>query len=201
MDIIYIATKNKGKVTEFNTFFNKFKISVKSLLDLDDDIIINETGKTFAENALIKAKTLCDLIKTPVLADDSGLEVEKLNNEPGIYSARYAGNHNDLQNNLKVLDKLKGVPFKDRKAYFTCSLALVYPSGKEIVVTGRCLGYILENLQGSDGFGYDPIFYLPELDKSYAELTRSEKNLVSHRGQALKKLEKVLLNDKNFNRE
>lgn len=196
METIYIATKNKGKIKEFEQFFNQYDIVVKSLLDIDQMIDIEETGKTFEENALIKAHTVCDLIKIPVLADDSGLEVDILNNEPGIYSARYAGVHgNDLQNNLKLLENLKGVPYEDKTAHFVCALALIYPSGKEIVVRGTCEGYIIEKMRGDNGFGYDPLFFIPSLNKTYAELTKLEKMHISHRGNALKKLEKVFKND------
>lgn len=197
MKTVYIATKNKGKMDEFKTFFERFNIIVKSLLDIDQEINIEETGNSFVENALIKARTLCKYLNMPVLADDSGLEVEYLNNEPGIYSARYSGNNsNDLNNNLKLLEKLKGVPFEKRNARFVCALALVKSNGNETIVVGECKGYILEKMEGSDGFGYDPIFYLPQIKKTFAQLTREEKNIFSHRGNALKKLEKVLLDDK-----
>lgn len=196
MKIIYVATKNKGKMVEFRTFFERFNIEVKSLLDIGDKISIEETGKTFVENALIKARTLSKILNKPALADDSGLEVEYLNNEPGIYSARYSGiNSNDLNNNIKLLKKLRDVPFEKRNARFVCALALVRPSGKETVVVGECIGYILEKMEGSEGFGYDPIFYLPQIKKSFAQLTREEKNIYSHRGNALRKLEKVLVNE------
>ncbi|QVK18985.1 XTP/dITP diphosphatase [Mycoplasmatota bacterium] len=196
METVYIATKNKGKIKEFEHFFNKNNIKVKSLLDIDQSIEIEETGKTFEENALIKAHTICDLIQIPVLADDSGLEVDILNNEPGIYSARYAGVHgNDLQNNIKLLENLKDIPYEKRTAHFVCALALVYPSGKEIVVRGTCEGYIIEKMRGENGFGYDPLFFIPSLNKTYAELTKNEKMYISHRGNALEKLEKVFIND------
>src|SRR5690554_6015342 len=199
METIYIATKNKGKIEEFTTFFKQFNTNVKSLLDVNKDINIKETGKTFTINALIKAHTLCNILNIPVVADDSGLEVDYLNNEPGVYSARYAGSHgDDLKNNLKILDNLKNVPFDKRTARFVCALAFVYPTGKEIVVKGECFGYILDKMQGESGFGYDPIFYLPEKKKTFAQLTRREKNNLSHRGKALKELEKVLINDENY---
>ncbi len=198
MKTIFIATKNKGKVKEFESFFQKYHLKVKSLLDLSEDIEIIENGRTFKENAFIKAKTVCDIIKLPVLADDSGLEVEYLNNEPGIYSARYAGLHgNDLLNNQKLLEKLHGVPFEKRKARFVCALAIVYPDGKTIETEGECRGYIAEDMRGDRGFGYDPVFYLPDFNKTYAELSDEEKNMISHRGRALEKLEKVLDYDKD----
>ncbi|NLG82249.1 MAG: XTP/dITP diphosphatase [Bacilli bacterium] len=193
MKTIIIATKNKGKASEFAAFFAKYGIKVKSLADIRKNITIEETGSTFKENALIKAHTVCKILKKPVLADDSGLEVAILNNQPGVYSARYAGeNSNDFLNNQKLLYMLRGVPDKLRKARFVCALALVYPKGKEIVVEGVCEGYILEAMRGTNGFGYDPLFYVPELGKTFAELTEEEKMKISHRGRALMQLEKVL---------
>ncbi|HEY8364490.1 MAG TPA: XTP/dITP diphosphatase [Haloplasmataceae bacterium] len=200
MKTIYLATKNKGKIREFETFFSQFNYHVKSLLDLDNNIEIEETGLTFQENALIKARTLCKYINEPVLADDSGLEVRVLNNEPGVNSARYAGIHgNDELNNQKLLEKLRDYPNR-REARFVCVLALVYPNGKEIIVEGDCHGIILNEKRGTNGFGYDPLFFIPELKKTYAELTSSEKMSISHRGKALKELEKVLMNDNNHRR-
>jgi len=196
MKSIYIATKNIGKVKEFQVFFNQYEIEVKSLLDINQDIEIEETGSTFEENALIKAHAVCQLVNMPVLADDSGLEVDILNNEPGIYSARYAGIHgDDLQNNLKIIDQLKNVPFEKRTARFVCALAIVYPTSKEIVVRGTCEGYMFDRMRGENGFGYDPLFYVPSLSKTYAELTNDEKMRISHRGDALRKLNGVFIND------
>ncbi len=191
--MLYIATKNKGKVKDFEPFFKKLNMDIKSLLDIKEDIHIEETGNTFEENALIKARIVCDKIKKPVLADDSGLEVDVLNKAPGIYSARYAGTQgDDLKNNLKLLDDLKGIPYEKRTARFVCVLALVYPTGKEIVVRGTCEGLIIDEMRGSNGFGYDPLFYIPHLNKTYAELKKYEKMAISHRGDALRKLEKEL---------
>lgn len=202
MKTIIIATNNKGKVREFEQFFAKYDIKVKSLADIRKKIRIEETGSTFRENALIKARTVCKALKKPVLADDSGLEVAILNNQPGVYSARYAGeNSNDYLNNQKLLYMLRGVPFKLRKARFVCALALVYPKGKEIVVGGTCEGYILEEMRGKNGFGYDPLFYVPALNKTFAELTEEEKMKISHRGRALEELEKVLENDEDSGRK
>lgn len=198
MKTVYIATKNIGKIKEFSNFFEKYQIKVKSLLDIDDNIEINETGKTFEENAFIKANTLMNKIKLPVIADDSGLEVDALNNEPGIYSARYSGVHgNDLANNQKLLTKLKDVPNELRSARFVCALALVKPNNEQIVVRGVCEGYIINQMRGNNGFGYDPLFYLPYLYKTMSELTKSEKEKISHRGNALRKLAKYLEHEVN----
>ncbi len=195
MDMV-IATKNKGKVKEFEYFFLQKNIQIKSLLDINEAIEIDETGTTFEENALLKARAICGLINQPVLADDSGLEVDILNNEPGIYSARYAGIHgNDVANNEKLLEQLKNIPLEKRSAHFVCALALVYPNGKEIIVRGTCEGFILDELRGNNGFGYDPLFYIPSLNKTYGELTNEEKAKISHRGAALTKLAMILEND------
>lgn len=195
MKTVYIATKNSGKINEFKTFFNKYNIKVKSLLDFEENFEIEETGSTFSENALIKARYLSHKTNEVVLADDSGLEVDILNNEPGIYSARYAGSHGDsLANNLKLLAKLKDVPLENRTARFVCAIAIVHPDGKEKVVRGECNGLINLEMRGSRDFGYDPLFYIPALNKTFGELTNDEKELISHRGDALRKLD-VIINE------
>lgn len=195
MKTVYIATRNSGKINEFKTFFNKYNIKVKSLLDFEENFEIEETGSTFSENALIKARYLSHKTNEVVLADDSGLEVDILNNEPGIYSARYAGSHGDsLANNLKLLAKLKDVPLENRTARFVCAIAIVHPDGKEKVVRGECNGLINLEMSGSRDFGYDPLFYIPALNKTFGELTNDEKELISHRGDALRKLD-VIINE------
>ncbi len=195
METVYIATSNSGKVKEFETFFNKYSIKVKSLLDFEKDYDIEETGNSFSENALIKARYLSHITNKVVLADDSGLEVDILNNEPGIYSARYAGSHGDsLANNLKLLAKLKDIPFENRTARFVCAIAIVYPDGREKVVIGECKGIIGLEMIGSKGYGYDPLFYVPEMKKTFGQLTNNEKELISHRGNALRKLD-VIINE------
>lgn len=151
------------------------------------DIDIEETGKTFAENAFIKAKTVRDLAGLAALADDSGLEVEALDGAPGVYSARYAGeDQNDKNNIKKLLRVLDGQ--KNRKASFTTVLCLAYPSGEVVYAEGKTEGVILEEEQGENGFGYDPIFFSSDLNKSFGQATDEEKNSVSHRGRALKAL-------------
>jgi XTP/dITP diphosphohydrolase len=190
---VIIATKNKGKIKEFENFFNRYKIEVKSLLDINEAIDIEETGTTFEENALIKARFLSDLLQETVLADDSGLEVDALDNEPGIYSARYSGIHgDDRANNEKLLKNLQSVPMKERTARFVCALAVVSPNQVEKVVRGTCEGLIIDELRGLEGFGYDPLFYIPSLDKTFGELTKEQKQGISHRGNALMKLERLL---------
>jgi XTP/dITP diphosphohydrolase len=194
MEQLIIATKNKGKMKDFQELFTKYGIEVKSLLDLDDSIPdIEETGTTFEENAGIKAKAISDMFQVPVMADDSGLMVDALNGEPGIFSARYAGEDKDDTANLhKVLDKMKEVPQDKRKARFVCVLAIAEP-GKEIVYKkGYCEGIIGTAPVGEYGFGYDPIFFPNNSEKSMAELTPQEKSQISHRRNAMVQLEKWL---------
>lgn len=192
---IIIATKNQGKANEFKDIFQKFHYQVKTLLDYPDLNDVEETGSTFAENALQKARTIAEQLNTIVLADDSGLEVDALNGAPGIYSARYAGEHgNDSKNNEKLLKELEGTPQDERGANFHCTLALVHPDKEPLLVEGKVNGYILNEPRGNNGFGYDPLFFVPTEKKSMAELSSSRKNEISHRSKAIQKLESQLEN-------
>ena len=193
MTEIIIATKNAGKVKEFEHLFSRYQIAVKSLLDFPDAIDVIEDGTTFEENALIKARAIAKLYQVTALADDSGLEVDALDGRPGVHSARYAGETRDDQANLnKVLTELKNVDDARRGARFVCALAIVTPEGDEQVVRGECSGKILTQCRGEEGFGYDPIFYLPHLGKTMAQIPQHEKNVLSHRADAFVKLEKIL---------
>ena len=193
MKEIIIATKNAGKAKEFEHIFKPYNVRVKSLLDFEEMDDIVEDGKTFEENALIKARAIASRFNQMVLADDSGLEVDALDGRPGVYSARYAGEgRNDEDNILKVLHELEGVPTDERGARFVCALAIVTPQGDEVVVRGTCEGRILTECLGTEGFGYDPIFYLPHLSKTMAQLPKSEKNVLSHRADAFVKLQPYL---------
>jgi len=193
MKKIIFATKNAGKVHELAQMMEKYGLEVLSLLDLNYADEIAETGLTFEENALIKARRVALEYKTTVIADDSGLAIDALNGAPGVYSARYAGDDcNDDANMDKVLEELKDIPDNERSARFVCVLAIVDANGKETVVRGTCEGGICHKKRGFGGFGYDPIFYLPQLGKTMAELSKAEKNALSHRGNAFKKLESVL---------
>ena len=166
---------------------------MKSLLDFEEMDDIVEDGKTFEANALIKARAIANQFNQMVLADDSGLEVDALDGRPGVYSARYAGEgRNDEDNILKVLHELEGVPTDERGARFVCALAIVTPQGDEVVVRGTCEGRILTECLGTEGFGYDPIFCLPHLSKTMAQLPKSEKNVLSHRADAFVKLQPYL---------
>jgi len=193
MKKIILATQNAGKIREFAQMMEKYEIEVLSLLDLNYTDEIEETGATFEENALIKAREIASQYNAIVVADDSGLEIDALKGAPGVYSARYAGDtcHDDA-NMDKVLAELKEVPDHQRTARFVCTLAVIDEQGKETLVRGTCEGKIWHEKRGSGGFGYDPIFYLPKLGKTMAELLKDEKNALSHRGQAFKKLALIM---------
>lgn len=188
---VLIATKNKGKASEFKEFFSKYNIEVLSLLDLEEQLPdVEETGVTFEENAALKAEQIAAILNKPVLADDSGLMVDALNGDPGIYSARYAGHgKNDQDNNVKLLNELKDIPKEKRKAKFVCVLAVAIPGEETIFRTGICEGEITFTPQGNNGFGYDPLFIPNGSNKTMAELSSEEKNSISHRSAAIKKLE------------
>ncbi|WP_199425637.1 XTP/dITP diphosphatase [Thermaerobacillus caldiproteolyticus] len=191
MKEVIIATKNAGKAKEFQTLLAKKGVEVKSLLDFPHCPDVEETGHTFAENAILKAETMAEYFHTMVIADDSGLSIDALGGRPGVYSARYAGEEKDDQANIaKVLEELKEVPLEKRTARFHCALAVAMPHRRTVVVEGTCEGYITEESRGENGFGYDPIFYVPQKGKTMAELTKEEKNEISHRANALAKLEK-----------
>ncbi|GAB5052758.1 XTP/dITP diphosphatase [Pediococcus ethanolidurans] len=188
---IIIATNNDGKLREFQKLFVAKNIEVTSLKNYPEIGKIAETGMTFEENAIIKASAVAKKTKLPVLADDSGLEVDALNGRPGIFSARYAGDHDDAANNAKLLSELAGVPVEKRTATFHTTLVLMKPDDSKLVVDGELRGRILAVPRGDNGFGYDPLFLVPEKNQSLAEMTAEEKNTISHRGRASQKLLKV----------
>ncbi|WP_159881118.1 non-canonical purine NTP pyrophosphatase [Paenibacillus puerhi] len=216
---VVIATKNAGKVKEFEAMFGEDGTAVRSLRDYPDIPDIPEDGDSFAANALIKARAVARLLGVPVIADDSGLAVDRLGGAPGVYSARYAGEPaNDEANNRKLLDELsklgplpaqsgqglgaegrageQGGPVQLSAAQFICAIAFVDAAGEPIAeVQGECPGAVISERRGEGGFGYDPLFYVPELGRTMAELTMEEKNAVSHRGQALRKLWAALEED------
>lgn len=195
---ILIATKNEGKVKEFQSMFEDLGHEILSLTDIEGSPDVEETGTTFEENAILKAETISQQMNIPVIADDSGLEIDALVGKPGVYSARYAGlQKSDEDNMSKVLAELQNVPDTQRSARFVCALAFAMPNKKTIVVNGECEGKILREKRGSKGFGYDPIFYVPHLNRSMAELAKEEKNKISHRAVALKKL-KNLINEEDL---
>lgn len=185
---ILIATKNDGKLKEFKQIFEQKGIVVKSLKDINDDVEIVENGLSFEENARLKADGYAKSIGIPVLADDSGLEIDALNGRPGIFSARYAGDHNDAANNAKVLSELGGIPDEKRTATFHSTVVVRKPDGSELVANGNLRGRILAVPRGDNGFGYDPLFFVEANNKTLAEMTREEKNKISHRALAIEDL-------------
>jgi XTP/dITP diphosphohydrolase len=190
---IIIATKNKGKVKDFEVLFNERGYQVSSLLDFPEISDVEETGSTFVENAILKAEEIAEALNKMVIADDSGLSIDALDGRPGVYSARYAGEEKSDRNNIeKVLEELEGVPTETRTARFHCALALAIPNEKTLIVEGTCEGMITEKPEGENGFGYDPIFFVKEQNKTMAQLTSAEKSKISHRANALKKLEQII---------
>ena len=190
MDII-VATNNQGKVKEIKNIL--YPHNVMSQSEIGVDIDVEETGETFAQNAFLKARALKGHTDCAIIADDSGLMVDYLNGEPGVYSARYAGDNPTPEQGMdKLLKNLDGVPFEGRSAHFVTVIALIMPDGTEYSFEGRCDGYITNIKKGENGFGFDPIFYYPPLGKTFAELTDDEKNSVSHRSHAIAKLAQFL---------
>ncbi|MCI4137905.1 MULTISPECIES: XTP/dITP diphosphatase [Bacillus] len=188
-----IATHNPGKVKEFKEILEPKGYDVKSLADIGYTEEIEETGHTFEENAVLKAEAVAKAVNKMVIADDSGLSIDNLGGSPGVYSARYAGEQKDDQANIvKVLGELKGIEKEQRTARFRCALAVSIPGEETKTVEGHVEGYIAEEPRGEYGFGYDPIFIVKDKDKTMAELTSDEKNKISHRADALKKLSKLL---------
>lgn len=186
MDII-VATNNQGKVKEIKNILAPHNVMSQSEAGID--LEVEETGETFADNAFLKARSLKQYTNAAIIADDSGLMVDYLNGEPGVYSARYAGDNTTPEQGMdKLLKNLDGVPFEDRTAHFVSVIAFIMPDGTEYSFEGTCDGYITNIKKGDNGFGYDPIFYYPPLEKTFSEMTDEEKNSVSHRSVAIKKL-------------
>jgi len=185
--VLLVATHNQGKRREYSLLLKKFPIEIKDLADFQKIPKFEEKGSTFDEIATKKARFASRVLDVPALADDSGLMVEALDGAPGIFSARYAGNSaDDYQNNLKLLKNMNGR--ENRDATFVCCIAIAKPGGQVVTYTGRCSGRILHQPEGTRGFGYDPLFYYPPLRKTFAQLSPEEKNRVSHRGLAMRKL-------------
>jgi XTP/dITP diphosphohydrolase len=191
---LLIATTNKGKAREFQTMLQGITFQLVTLSDENITIDVDENGRTYEENARLKAVTYAKESGLLTLADDSGLEVDVLGGEPGIRSARYAGKGvSDADRNAYLLSKLKNVPEKERGARFVCVIAVATPEGKVKIFTGECRGVITNAPQGGNGHGYDPVFYVPELSKTMAELMIEEKNKVSHRARASLKARAFLM--------
>jgi XTP/dITP diphosphohydrolase len=184
---LVLGTKNEGKIAEFSQLLSGFDLQIMTLKDFGPLPAILEDGKTFEENAYKKAHGTAKATGMPALADDSGLVVTALGGAPGVRSARYAGeNATDVENNRKLLREMNGI--NNRKAAFECVLAIAVPRGPALIYEGRCEGLVGTELRGDQGFGYDPLFHYTPLGKTFAELSRSEKNGVSHRGKALMEL-------------
>ena len=190
---IIFATGNKDKLKEIRMILRDLPVEIVSMKEAGCAIDIVENGKTFEENALIKARAIHDITGALVLADDSGLEVDYLDKAPGIYSARFLGEDTsyDIKNNY-ILEKLKDVPEEKRTARFVCAVAAVFPDGEEVTRRGTIEGIIGYEIAGENGFGYDPIFYVPEYGCTTAELPPEKKNVISHRGKALRAIREVI---------
>ena len=188
---LIIASGNQGKIREIRAILGSFFEEVVSIKEAGIDHETVEDGNTFLENAYKKAREIAEISGCAALADDSGICVDALGGEPGIYSARFCGHHGDDEaNNRLLVEKLKGE--KNRKAHYTCAISLVYPDGTEKHSEGYLYGEIIDTPKGSGGFGYDPYFFLPEYGKTAAEITAEEKNKISHRAKALQNLLKQL---------
>lgn len=187
---IMIATQNQNKLKQFQDLFGKeFDLEVRGLDSLPQVPEIVEDQSTFEGNAKKKANTIAEWIQGPVVADDSGIVVPALDGEPGVYSARYAGSHaTDHENNEKLIQQIRSLPIHERKAQFVCVMALAVPGKPAHVVRGECHGQVIEEPRGTNGFGYDPIFYLPEEQAAMAELPAERKYQISHRAKATTKL-------------
>ena len=191
---IVFATGNENKMKEIRMILADLGMPVVSMKEAGIDIDVDENGTTFEENALIKARAIAEHTDAIVLADDSGLEVDYLNKEPGIYSARYMGEDTPYSiKNRNILERMQGVPKEERSARFVCAIAAVLPNKEVIVVRETIEGYIGYEIAGCHGFGYDPIFYTDELGCSTAEIPEKEKNLISHRGKALRAMREKLI--------
>lgn len=182
---VILASKNQHKLTELSAILSQlgFEIALESEYGLDIDV--EETGTTFEENSYLKAEAVMKASGLPVLADDSGLMVDALDGAPGVYSARYGHKASDKERTAYLLENMKDVPEERRGAKFVCVITCLFPDGRKIVARGECPGVIARAPHGENGFGYDPVFYLPELGMTYAELPSEQKNAISHRARAL----------------
>lgn len=182
---VILASQNQHKLVELSAILSQlgFEIALESEYGLHVDV--DETGTTFEENSLLKAEAVMKASGLPVLADDSGLMVDALDGAPGVYSARYGHKNSDAERIEYLLSNLKDVPAEQRTAKFVCVITCLWPDGRKIVARGECPGVITHEVHGENGFGYDPVFYLPELGMTYAELPSEQKNAISHRARAL----------------
>lgn len=196
MKTVVIASNNKNKIYEFNKILSLPNVSFISMGEAGfcDDIV--EDGNSFEENALIKARAVSQALGCVAISDDSGLEVEALNNEPGIYSARYAGGHDDNANNALLIKNLQGI--ENRNARYVCAICICYPNGDYRITKAYCNGRIIDEPKGQNGFGYDPYFYVDEFNTTLASVTIEQKNTISHRAKAIKQILEVCDENLNF---
>ena len=193
MKRIIFATGNPGKMKEIRMILADLPLPVVSMKEAGVEARIVEDGNSFEENAVIKARTVMELTGEPAMADDSGLEIDWLGGAPGIYSARYMGEDTSYEiKNRALLEKLEGVPEEKRTARFVCSIACAFPDGRIFTSRGTMEGVIAHDIKGANGFGYDPIFYLPDLKCTSAEISPEQKNELSHRGKALRRMKEQL---------
>lgn len=193
---IIFATTNEGKMAEIRMIMSDLNVELYSLKDMNIDIHIEETGTTFEENAIIKAKTICQMTGQMVMADDSGLEVDYMDKAPGVYSARYLGEDTPYSiKNQTILDNLKDAKGDERSARFVCAIAAAFPDGRVITTVATIEGLIADRERGENGFGYDPLLYVPEYDMTTGEMEVELKNKISHRGKALELMKEKLKNE------
>ena len=188
---VVLASQNPHKLAEMQKILGTLGMEVLLERDVGVNVEVEETGTTFAENSLLKAQAVFDATHLATVADDSGLTVDALGGAPGVYSARYGGRHTDAERIALLLENMKDVPDEQRTAQFVCAVTCLMLDGRKIAVQGVCPGVILRAPRGEGGFGYDPVFYLPELGKTFAELAGEEKNRISHRGRALREFCRV----------
>ena len=188
---VVLASQNPHKLAEMQKILGTLGMEVLLERDVVVNVEVEETGTTFAENSLLKAQAVFDATHLATVADDSGLMVDALGGAPGVYSARYGGRHTDAERIALLLENMKDVPDEQRTAQFVCAVTCLMLDGRKIAVQGVCPGVILRAPRGEGGFGYDPVFYLPELGKTFAELAGEEKNRISHRGRALREFCRV----------
>ena len=182
---LVLASKNRHKLVEMQTILGQLGLEVVLESEVGVDVDVEETGVTFMENAILKAKAVCEASGMAAIADDSGLMVDALNGEPGVYSARYGGKDSDAARTAYLLENMADVPEEQRTARFVSAIACALPDGRVVTAEGTCEGTILFATRGDNGFGYDPVFYVPFLGKTFAEADGPEKNAISHRGNAL----------------
>ena len=182
---VILASKNQHKLTELSAILSQLGFEIALESEYGRDIDVEETGTTFEENSFLKADAVMKASGLPVLADDSGLMVDALDGAPGVYSARYGHKASDKERTAYLLENMKDVPEERRGAKFVCVITCLFPDGRKIVARGECPGVIARAPHGENGFGYDPVFYLPELGMTYAELPSEQKNAISHRARAL----------------